>query len=414
MLFAEKPVRSVREQIVDTLRAEVLGGAWDNNAPVREQALAERFGVSRGPIRDALQELSREGVLTYQPNKGVRVNKPPVGAERQLLQSMRREMETFCLSQCMDQLTGSDDDQLQLILHDLIRACSRGEVSAIADSDLSLHRFLIRSASKELEIVWQSIASRVLMDYTRCECYDEVVQEHTSIVEAVINRDLESAHQGFSRTSFEMHLFKRVLFLQLFFWQILLADEGEQLFSLKVRNILSSKCYACHGGDPSKIKGGLDLTSLRGMLKGGESGLSSLLPGKPLESPLYIASARNNDDEWSVMPPKENDKLSKQLIALKRWIDLGAPWPDKKTQLRYVANERVKRVTEDGILMETSGGLSDDWTYRRYNPEDIWAFMPVKKPKLPIGGLNPVDSFIRSKREKKRLSPPLKLTSEIW
>ena len=47
--------------------------------------------------------------------------------------------------------------------------------------------------------------------------------------------------------------------------------------------------------------------------------------GKPLESPLYIASARNNDDEWSVMPPKENDKLSsKQLIALKRWIDLGA------------------------------------------------------------------------------------------
>jgi len=196
MLFAEKPVRSVREQIVDTLRAEVLGGAWDNNAPVREQALAERFGVSRGPIRDALQELSREGVLIYQPNKGVRVNKPPVGAERQLLQSMRREMETFCLSQCMDQLTGSDDEQLQLILHDLTRACSRGEVSAIADSDLSLHRFLVRSASKELEIVWQSIASRVLMDYTRCECYDEVVQEHTSIVEAVINRDLESAHQA--------------------------------------------------------------------------------------------------------------------------------------------------------------------------------------------------------------------------
>ena len=53
--------------------------------------------------------------------------------------------------------------------------------------------------------------------------------------------------------------------------------------------------------------------------------------------------------------------------------------------------------------METSGGLSDDWTYRRYNPEDIWAFMPVKKPKLPIGGLNPVDSFIRSKLGKEKI-----------
>ena len=80
MQLAEQSVRSMREQIVDTLRAEVLAGAWTNHAPVREQALAERFGVSRGPIRDALQELSREGVLVYRPNKGVRVNTPPAEA----------------------------------------------------------------------------------------------------------------------------------------------------------------------------------------------------------------------------------------------------------------------------------------------------------------------------------------------
>ena len=58
MPIVEQQVRSLREQIVDTLRSEVLCGVWSNEVPVREQALAERFGVSRGPIRDALLQLS--------------------------------------------------------------------------------------------------------------------------------------------------------------------------------------------------------------------------------------------------------------------------------------------------------------------------------------------------------------------
>ncbi len=44
--------------------------AWQ---PVRAQPLAERFGVSRGSVRDALLQLSQEGVLVYSPNRGVRV-----------------------------------------------------------------------------------------------------------------------------------------------------------------------------------------------------------------------------------------------------------------------------------------------------------------------------------------------------
>ena len=94
-------------------------------------------------------------------------------------------------------------------------------------------------------------------------------------------------------------------------------QEGERLFALKVRSILSSKCFACHGEDAKKIKGELDLTSRAGLLKGGESEEPSLIPGKPLKSPLYLAATREHEDDWSVMPPKENDKLSvTQLSAL--------------------------------------------------------------------------------------------------
>ena len=176
------------------------------------------------------------------------------------------------------------------------------------------------------------------------------------------------------------------------------AQEGERLFALKVRSILSSKCFACHGGDAKKIKGELDLTSRDGLLKGGESEGPSLVPGKPLKSPLYLAVTREHENDWSVMPPKDNDKLSEvQLSALKRWIELGAPWPDAKTQERYIAEERAKSVTAEGMLVKTSGGLSDDWTYRRYRPEDMWAFQPLKKPEMPEGADNPIDAFIGRK-----------------
>ena len=116
MSGTQKGFRSTRDRITDTLRAEILCGQWSNEVPVREHSLAERFGVSRGPVRDSLLQLSQEGVLVYQANKGVRVNSPPIEDQRQLLQSMRRQMETFCLQKCMCQLTKEDDENLLEIL----------------------------------------------------------------------------------------------------------------------------------------------------------------------------------------------------------------------------------------------------------------------------------------------------------
>ncbi|MBC8326607.1 MAG: PSD1 domain-containing protein [Verrucomicrobia subdivision 3 bacterium] len=174
--------------------------------------------------------------------------------------------------------------------------------------------------------------------------------------------------------------------------------EGDRLFALKVRGIINSKCIACHGAETNKLKGELNLSSRAAMLKGGESETPSIVPGKPLASPLYLASTRAHEDDWSAMPPKENDKLSAaQLAALKRWIELGAPWPNAKTQARYIAEERAKPMTDEGVLIKTSGGLSEDWTFRRYQPEDVWAIQPLKKPAVPKGAVNPIDAFVGRK-----------------
>ena len=75
------------------------------------------------------------------------------------------------------------------------------------------------------------------------------------------------------------------------------------------------------------------------------------------------------------------------------------------TRNRYLLEERAKPVTDDGILVKTSGGLSDEWTFRRYKPEDMWAFQSLEQPEVPIPGLNPIDSFVRAKLKLEKIKP---------
>lgn len=174
---------------------------------------------------------------------------------------------------------------------------------------------------------------------------------------------------------------------------------GERLFTLDVLPLLKEKCFGCHGNDPNDIRGEYNLMTREGMLKGGESGETSLVPGKPVESSLYQAVLWDGYE----MPPKENDKLTKEETELiRKWIIAGAPWPNEETQLQIKKKEWSVRENEDGLIVDTSGGLADDWTYRRYQREDIWAFQPVKKPDLTgllADGQNPVDYFINRKLE---------------
>ena len=106
------------------------------------------------------------------------------------------------------------------------------------------------------------------------------------------------------------------------------ADGGAaaDLFLARIGPLFKQRCLACHGDDPKKLKGGLDLRSREAMLQGGESGEPAVVPGVPDESPLYRAVTR--EDPTLAMPPKENDKLAAEdVTAIRAWIEGGAPWP---------------------------------------------------------------------------------------
>lgn len=154
---------------------------------------------------------------------------------------------------------------------------------------------------------------------------------------------------------------------------------GELLFVRRILPLLHEKCLACHGNDPMEIQGGLDLRSLDSILQGGDQQRPGIVPGNPDESPIYLAMLRTHD-EWQPMPPKEAEKLvSEQIEWVREWIASGASWPDETRVKQIETLYASEWETEDGSVVVTSGGLSPEWTGRKYKPDSLWAYQPLKK-----------------------------------
>lgn len=174
------------------------------------------------------------------------------------------------------------------------------------------------------------------------------------------------------------------------------AEDAEALFVRRVWPLFQEKCLACHGNDEKKIKADYDMRTLASATEGGESGSRAITPGKPGQSPLYLASTRQHTDDWEPMPPKEADKLyAEQLTWIKDWIAAGAPWPDEARRNAITKANQKSWNAEDGITVKVSGALSPEWANRRYKPEALWAYQPISKPEIPTKKhLHPVDVLL--------------------
>ncbi|MFZ4766716.1 MAG: DUF1549 domain-containing protein, partial [Roseimicrobium sp.] len=165
------------------------------------------------------------------------------------------------------------------------------------------------------------------------------------------------------------------------------AVDGQEFFESRIRPILVTECYDCHGA--KKAKGGLRLDSREGLLTGGDSG-AAIVPGAPEKSLLIQSLAHTHADEALHMP-KDGAKLDgKTLGHFLTWVRMGAPDPRDKP--------------EPALSAEQS------WEQTLTQRKQWWCFQPVKNVPLPAvndtaWSEHPVDRFILAKLEAQRLKP---------
>ncbi len=186
--------RTIREQVTDQIRDEVVAGTFPPGEPLREAELAERFGVSRGPIRDAFLQLSQEGVLTYQANRGVTVRQAPKPENREFIVSLRQQIECYVIRLGIGQLQSEGADPIKKALADLKTACESGQAPAVAKCDMAFHEAtLIACGGDDFLPVWKWLCSQMLLTYSRLDNYEQVYDEHVAILAALESRKKQAS-----------------------------------------------------------------------------------------------------------------------------------------------------------------------------------------------------------------------------
>jgi len=184
--------RTIREQVTAELRQELVAGGYSAGEVLREVELATRFGVSRGPIRDAFLQLSQEGFLAYQANRGVTVRHPPHPENRAVILSLRRQIEVHNVHRGLADLTEESLHAIEDALVALDRACADGDVAAIARDDMALHEAILHGCGGDDFVQpWRQLCSRMLLAYTRLDDHRQIFEEHAAILKAVRRRDVE-------------------------------------------------------------------------------------------------------------------------------------------------------------------------------------------------------------------------------
>lgn len=141
---ATEAARSAGDHIAEALRRRILAGALPAEARLRQDALANEFGVSHIPVREALRHLAAEGLVTIRPNQGAIVSTLSAAEARELL-----EVRAILELQALRWALPKSDDKLvaraELIL-DQAETCD--DVSQWMQANWSFHSTLYEPADR--------------------------------------------------------------------------------------------------------------------------------------------------------------------------------------------------------------------------------------------------------------------------
>ena len=186
--------------IADQLREAIMSGTFAQGDQLGEADLAQRFGVSRGPVREAMQRLVQEGLLHSIRHRGLFVTEL-TSADIRDIYAARTAVESAAVTLILD---GCDDarqrscDALGKVVQKMANAAKRGDSGALSKGDLAFHELLVAQCESPR---LQRMASTLLVETRMClsalppkyNMSSDLVAEHEKIVAALQAQDRDSA-----------------------------------------------------------------------------------------------------------------------------------------------------------------------------------------------------------------------------
>lgn len=186
---------SVRSQVIHALRAALISGQMQPGQVYSAPALAAGFGVSPTPVREAMLELAKEGLVTTVPNKGFRVREL---TDRELddITEIRLLLEVPTVLRAAEKAGAADLDRLRPLAERLVAAAGRTDLIDYLETDRRFHLDLLALAGNaEIVALMGQLRSRSrlfgLQDLARRGELSASAREHLQMLELIEEGDTE-------------------------------------------------------------------------------------------------------------------------------------------------------------------------------------------------------------------------------
>ena len=190
----------LRDVVFNTLRQAILTGDLKPGERLMEIHLANRLGVSRTPIREAIRKLELEGLVTMIPRRGAEVAQITEKSMNDVLE-VRRALDALCVELACDRISEEEVKSLQAACDYFERAVRGKDAKKIAQADVELHDIIVKATGNARLIQLVNNLSEQMYRYRYeyikdASQHGRLIEEHRVIYESIVRKDKVTATQA--------------------------------------------------------------------------------------------------------------------------------------------------------------------------------------------------------------------------
>ncbi|WP_251388399.1 GntR family transcriptional regulator [Mediterraneibacter agrestimuris] len=187
----------LRDVVFNTLRQAILRGELKPGERLMEIQLANKLGVSRTPIREAIRKLELEGLVLMIPRRGAEVAQITEKSLRDVLE-VRRALEELAVQLACMRMTAEGIRQLKQAAAEFEKALGDEDITIVAEADVAFHDVVYLATDNERLISllnnFREQMYRYRVEYLKKkECHEKLLAEHRDLIQAIENGDSERA-----------------------------------------------------------------------------------------------------------------------------------------------------------------------------------------------------------------------------
>jgi DNA-binding GntR family transcriptional regulator len=187
----------LRDVVFNTLRQAILKGELNPGERLMEIQLAQRLGVSRTPIREAIRKLELEGLVVMIPRKGAEVAKITEKSMQDVLE-VRRALEGLAIQLACGRITKEEIGNLEIQGKKFVEAVETGDLVLMAEADEAFHAVIYNATQNDRLIsILNNLREqmyRYRVEYIKdTSIHPIILKEHEEIIRTVKKRDEEEA-----------------------------------------------------------------------------------------------------------------------------------------------------------------------------------------------------------------------------